>query len=71
MKIFRDVKKFRFEYKLKIFVMNVEALSTIKGLKQAALFLIGRSMMIIDEAFYIFENFDLLLTFVDHMLDIF
>ena len=37
-------------YKLKIFVMNVEALSTIKGLKQAALFLIGRSMMIVDES---------------------
>jgi len=38
------------DYKLKIFVMNVEALSTIKGLKQAALFLIGRSMMIVDES---------------------
>jgi SNF2 family DNA or RNA helicase len=38
------------DYKLKIFVMNVEALSTTKGLKQAGLFLIGRSMMIVDES---------------------
>ena len=38
------------DYKLKIFVMNVEALSTTKGLKQAGLFLIGKSMMIIDES---------------------
>jgi len=38
------------DYKLKIFVMNVEALSTTKGLKQARLFLIGKSMMIIDES---------------------
>jgi len=37
-------------YKLKIFVMNVEALSTKKGLKYAALFLNFKSMMIIDES---------------------
>ena len=46
-----ELRKFReFDYKLKIFVMNVEALSTVKGLKQAGLFLIGKSMMIIDES---------------------
>ena len=46
-----ELRKFReHDYKLKIFVMNVEALSTIKGLKQAGLFLIGKSMMIIDES---------------------
>jgi SNF2 family DNA or RNA helicase len=46
-----ELRKFRgHDYKLKIFVMNVEALSTTKGLKQAGLFLIGKSMMIIDES---------------------
>ena len=46
-----ELRKFRgHDYKLKIFVMNVEALSTVKGLKQAGLFLIGRSMMIVDES---------------------
>jgi SNF2 family DNA or RNA helicase len=46
-----ELRKFReFDYKLKIFVMNVEALSTVKGLKQAGLFLIGKSMMIVDES---------------------
>ena len=46
-----ELRKFReFDYKLKIFVMNVEALSTVKGLKQAELFLIGKSMMIVDES---------------------
>ena len=38
------------EYKLKIFVMNVEALSTKRGLKYAALFLNFKSMMIVDES---------------------
>jgi len=38
------------DFRLKIFVMNVESLSTVKGLKQAGLFLIGKSMMIIDES---------------------
>ena len=38
------------DFRLKIFVMNVEALSTVKGLKQAELFLIGKSMMIVDES---------------------
>ena len=46
-----QLKQFREHgYKLKIFVMNVEALSTKKGLKSAALFLIGKSMMIVDES---------------------
>jgi SNF2 family DNA or RNA helicase len=46
-----ELRKFReIDYKLKIFVMNVEALSTVKGLKQAGLFLIGKSMMIVDES---------------------
>ena len=46
-----QLKQFREHgYKLKIFVMNVEALSTKKGLTSAALFLIGRSMMIVDES---------------------
>ena len=46
-----ELRKFReYDYKLKIFVMNVEALSTVKGLKQAGLFLIGKSMMIVDES---------------------
>ena len=46
-----ELRKFReFDYKLKICVMNVEALSTVKGLKQAGLFLIGKSMMIVDES---------------------
>ena len=38
------------EYKLKIFVMNVESLSTKKGIKEALLFLNFKSMMIIDES---------------------
>ena len=38
------------EYKLKIFVMNVEALSTKKGIKEALLFLNFKSMMIVDES---------------------
>ena len=46
-----ELRKFReFDYKLNIFVMNVEALSTVNGLKQAGLFLIGKSMMIVDES---------------------
>ena len=38
------------EYKLKIFVMNVESLSTKKGIKEALLFLNFKSMMIVDES---------------------
>jgi len=38
------------DYRLKIMVMNVEAFSTKKGLNFAKLFLIGRSMMIVDES---------------------
>ena len=38
------------DYKLKIMVMNVEAFSTKKGTDFARLFLIGRSMMIVDES---------------------
>tara|TARA_R100001086_G_C11700583_1_gene221253 strand:- start:109 stop:633 length:525 start_codon:yes stop_codon:yes gene_type:complete len=38
------------DFKLKIFVMNVEAFSTKKGTNIAKLFLIGRSMMIVDES---------------------
>ena len=38
------------EYKLKIFVMNVEALSTKRGIKEALLFLNFKSMMIVDES---------------------
>ena len=46
-----QLKQFRENgFKLKIFVMNVEALSTKKGLRNAALFLIGKSMMIVDES---------------------
>ena len=37
-------------FRLKIFVMNVEALSTKKGTDAAKLFLIGNSMMIVDES---------------------
>jgi SNF2 family DNA or RNA helicase len=37
-------------FKLKIFVMNVESLSTKKGCYYAKLFLSGKSMMIIDES---------------------
>ena len=37
-------------FRLKIFVMNVEALSTKKGTRVANLFLIGKSMMIVDES---------------------
>ena len=46
-----QLKKFRDNnFKLKIFVMNVESLSTKKGLRNAALFLNFRSMMIVDES---------------------
>ena len=38
------------DYRLKIMVMNVEAFSTKKGTKFANLFLIGKSMMIVDES---------------------
>ena len=38
------------DFKLKIMVMNVEAFSTKKGTNFAKLFLIGRSMMIVDES---------------------
>ena len=38
------------DYKLKIMVMNVEAFSTKKGLEFAKLFLIGKSMIIVDES---------------------
>ena len=38
------------DYRLKIMVMNVEAFSTKKGLNFAKLFLIGKSMMIVDES---------------------
>jgi len=38
------------DYKFKIFVMNVEALSTKKGVEFAKLFLIGKAMMIVDES---------------------
>ena len=38
------------DYRLKIMVMNVEAFSTRKGTDFARLFLIGRSMMIVDES---------------------
>ena len=38
------------DFKLKIMIMNVEAFSTKKGYKFAKLFLIGRSMMIVDES---------------------
>ena len=38
------------DFRLKIFVMNVEALSTKKGTDAAKLFLIGKSMMIVDES---------------------
>ena len=37
-------------FKLKIFVMNVESLSTKKGCYYAKLFLSGKSMMIVDES---------------------
>ena len=37
-------------YKFKIFVMNVESLSTKKGIYYAKLFLTGKSMMIVDES---------------------
>ena len=46
LKAIRNVENF----KLKIFVMNVESLSTKKGCYYAKLFLIGKSMMIIDES---------------------
>ena len=38
------------DFRLKIMVMNVEAFSTKKGLEFAKLFLIGKSMMIVDES---------------------
>ena len=38
------------DYKFKIFVMNVESLSTKKGIYYAKLFLTGKSMMIVDES---------------------
>ena len=38
------------DYRLKIMVMNVEAFSTKKGTDFARLFLIGKSMMIVDES---------------------
>jgi len=38
------------DYRLKIMVMNVEAFSTKKGLDFAKLFLIGNSMIIVDES---------------------
>ena len=38
------------DFKLKIFVINVEAFSTKRGTNIAKLFLIGRSMMIVDES---------------------
>ena len=38
------------DFRLKIMVMNVEAFSTKKGTKFANLFLIGKSMMIVDES---------------------
>jgi SNF2 family DNA or RNA helicase len=38
------------DFELKIMIMNVEAFSTKKGYQYAKLFLIGRSMMIIDES---------------------
>ena len=37
-------------FKLKIFVMNVESLSTKKGCYHAKLFLSGKSLMIVDES---------------------
>ena len=38
------------DYRFKIMVMNVEALSTKKGVEFARIFLIGKSMMIVDES---------------------
>jgi SNF2 family DNA or RNA helicase len=38
------------DFRFKIMVINVEALSTKKGVEFAHLFLIGRSMMIVDES---------------------
>ena len=46
LKAIRNVENF----KLKIFVMNVESLSTKKGCYYAKLFLTGKSMMIVDES---------------------
>ena len=45
----KDIMNFG-DYRLKIMVMNVEAFSTKKGLNFAKLFLIGKSMMIVDES---------------------
>jgi SNF2 family DNA or RNA helicase len=46
LKAIRNIENF----KLKIFVMNVESLSTKKGCYYAKLFLTGKSMMIVDES---------------------
>ena len=46
LKNIKDMNDFRF----KIMVMNVEALSTKKGVEFARIFLIGKSMMIVDES---------------------
>ena len=46
LKDIRDIN----DYKFKIFIMNVEALSTKKGIYYAKLFLTGKSMMIVDES---------------------
>ena len=44
-----DIKKSE-DFRFKIMVMNVEALSTKKGVEFAKIFLIGKSMMIVDES---------------------
>jgi len=46
LKAIRDIN----DYKFKIFVMNVESLSTKKGIYYSKLFLTGKSMMIVDES---------------------
>ena len=46
LKAIRDVN----DYKFKIFIMNVESLSTKKGIYYAKLFLTSKSMMIVDES---------------------
>ena len=45
----QDIKKID-DFRLKIMVMNVEALSTKKGVEFAKIFLIGKAMMIVDES---------------------
>ena len=45
----KDIKSLE-DYRLKIMVMNVESFSTKKGLEFARIFLIGRSMRIVDES---------------------